>query len=119
MRIVPKRGDNILNNENVGKKLKTLRKGQKLTQDQLAKNLGWSRAAICNYELGRRNISLSHLKQISEYFGVSLDYFGVTTKNEVFELLRRAEEIFKNDDISIETKEEIHTELLKLFLRIK
>ena len=107
------------NYESTGKKLKILRKGRKLTQQQLASALGWSRATVCNYEIGRRNISLPHLKELATYFGVGLDYFGVASKDEVFDLISRAQKIFENEDIPAEVKQDLFEEIMKLHLKLK
>lgn len=92
-------------NESIGTKLKILRRGRKLTQEQLAERLGVNRATISNYEISRRSPSLKELKRFAEFYGVGLDYFGVATKDEVFDLLSRAKEAIKNIEKSIEQKE--------------
>lgn len=91
-------------NESIGTKLKILRRGRKLTQEQLAERLGVNRATISNYEISRRSPSLKELKRFAEFYGVGLDYFGVATKDEVFDLLSRAKEVFASDEISKEKK---------------
>lgn len=103
-------------NESIGTKLKILRRGRKLTQEQLAKRLGVNRATISNYEISRRSPSLKELKRFAEFYGVGLDYFGVATKDEVFDLLSRAKEVFASEDISKEQKEELYKEIMKLYL---
>lgn len=55
-------------------RLKTLRKEQKLTQSDLGKILNYGYTAISNYESGRNQPSISDLKTIASYFGVSMDY---------------------------------------------
>lgn len=104
--------------DDIGAKLKILRKGRRLTQEQLAERLGVNRATISNYEISRRSPSLKELKRFAEFYGVGLDYFGVATKDEVFDLLTRAKEVFASDEISKEQKEELYKELLKLYLSI-
>lgn len=105
--------------ETIGSKLQTLRKGRKLTQQQLADKLNLNRATICNYEVGRRVPHLPELKLFASFFGVGLDYFGVATKDEVFELLSRAKEIFESDKVTKDEKENLYKELLKLYLSIE
>lgn len=102
----------------LGGKIKTLRTGRKLTQQDVADALGVNRTTISNYEIGRRVPSLTELKRIAEYYGVGLDYFGVATKDDVFDLLSRARDIFQNDEIPKERKEEIYRELMKLYLTL-
>ena len=75
----------------IGHKLKTLRKGRKLTQEQAADLLGITRATVSNYEVGRRSPHISELKRIADFYGVGLDYFGIVPTDEVFDLLSREE----------------------------
>ena len=62
---------------NIGTKLKTLRKGRKYTQQELADKLGITRCTVSNYEVGRRTPHLTELKRFAEFYGVDLSYFGV------------------------------------------
>jgi len=54
-------------------KLKTLRKRQDITQEQLAEKLHVSRTAISKWETGRGTPSIDSLKAIAELFDVSMD----------------------------------------------
>lgn len=100
----------------IGAKLKTLRKGRKLTQEELSIRLGLSRATISNYEVGRRSPHLSELKRFAEFYGVSLDYFGVETQDKSFELLSRAKSVFCDPSIPKEERERLYKEIMKLYL---
>ena len=102
----------------IGKKLKTLRKGRGLTQLQLSEKLGISRCSISNYECDRRTPHLSELKRFAEFYGVSLDFFGIETKDERFELLSRAKSVFGNENIPKEEREEIYKQIMKIYLRL-
>lgn len=104
--------------DSIGAKLKILRRGRKLTQQELAEKLGVNRATISNYEIGRRTPNLNDLKRFSEFYGVGLDYFGVVSKDEVFDLLSRAKDVFESDEISKEDKEELYREIMKLYLNM-
>lgn len=104
--------------EDIGRKLRTLRKGKKLTQQDVADRLGLVRATVSNYEVGKRTPHLSLLKKFADFYGVTLDYFGVTTNDEIFELLSRAREVFNNDAISTQTKEELYKEFMRLYLNL-
>lgn len=106
-------------NDSIGAKLKTLRKGRKLTQFQLAEQLGVNRATISNYEIGRRTPNLNELKRFAKFYGVGLDYFGVVTTDEVFDLISRAKDIFQNEDVPQEVKREIFEEIMRLHLNLK
>ena len=58
-----------------GKKIKELRKLNKLSQVDLGKIIGVDRSAISSYETGRRKVSLHRLKQLSKALHVKIDYF--------------------------------------------
>lgn len=103
----------------VGKKLQQLRKGRQLTQQQLAEKMGVTRATVSNYEVGRRTPHLSELKRFAEFYGVGLDYFGLATTDEMFDLLQRAKSVFESSSVSKETKDELHLQLMQLYLSIK
>lgn len=103
----------------IGTKIKTLRKGKRMSQFELAEALGVSRATISNYEVGRRSPHLSELKRIAEYFGVALDYFGVTSTDEIFDLLARAKEVFNSEDVPKEKKDEVYKALMRMYLDMK
>lgn len=106
-------------NDSIGQKLKTLRKGRKLTQEQAAEMLGITRATISNYEVGRRAPHISELKRIGEFYGVGLDYFGLVPKDEVFDLLSRAREVFNSPTVPKDKKDDLYKELMRLYLEIK
>lgn len=105
-------------NSTIGHKLKTLRKGRKLTQQELADKMKITRATVSNYEVGRRSPHLSELKRFADFYGVGLDYFGIAPTDEVFDLLSRAKEVFKSESVPKEKKEELYKELMKLYLSI-
>ena len=54
-------------------KLQELRKSRGLTQEELAENLYVSRTAVSKWESGRGYPSIDSLKEISNYFSVSID----------------------------------------------
>lgn len=54
-------------------KLKELRKGRELTQEELAEALFVSRTAISKWESGRGYPGIDSLKEISRYFNVTID----------------------------------------------
>ena len=103
----------------IGAKLKTLRKGRGLTQQELSERMGLSRATISNYEVGRRSPHLSELRHFAEFYGVGLDYFGIGTKDESFELLSRAKSVFHNDNICKEEKERLYKSIMKIYLEME
>lgn len=102
----------------IGSKLKYLRKGRGLTQQQLSEKLELSRCSISNYECGRRTPHLEELKGFAKFFGVGLDYFGIETQDERFELISRAKSVFCNEDIPKEEREKIYREIMRIYLSI-
>ena len=59
----------------VAKNIIALRKSKGLTQQDFAKVLNYSDKTISKWELGYAIPSVETLKQIADYFGVSLDFF--------------------------------------------
>lgn len=55
-------------------RLLELRKEAKVSQRELANFIEVQRSSLTNYELGRRNLTMSTLKKLSNYFDVSIDY---------------------------------------------
>ena len=94
----------------ISKKLKLLRKGRGLTQLELSEKVGLSRATLSNYEVGRRMPHLNELERLAKFYGVGLDYFGIAAKDEVFDLLSRAKELFESQDVSKEQKDDLYKE---------
>lgn len=56
------------------KRLKALREEKKLSQTDLAKELGISRGSLSFYENAERTADIEVLYKVSDYFGVTLDY---------------------------------------------
>lgn len=105
--------------DNIGIKIKNLRKSRKMTQEDFAARIGVSRSTLSCYEIGQRTPSLKTLQEIADILGVGLDYFGVTRKDEAFDLLARAKRVFEDKNVPTATKEELYHEFMKLYLKIK
>lgn len=103
--------------EEIGKKIKILRKTRGLTQQQLADKLNVKRATISNYEIGRRSPHIKELEDISEALGVNLEYFGFGGSAAV-DLVARAKVLF-DSDIPAEEKAKAYKEIMKLYLQIE
>lgn len=101
---------------NIGEKLKTLRKKKDVTQAELADYLGVHRSTVANYELDRRLPSMVELKMISDYFGVSIDYFAdIKVENPSFEISSRVIDYFKKEDFSADDKAELFNDIISAY----
>lgn len=103
--------------EEIGKKIKILRKTRGLTQEQLADKLSVKRATISNYEIGRRSPHIKELEAIAEALGVNLEYFGFGGSAAV-DLVARAKVLFESD-APAEEKAKAYKEIMKLYLQIE
>ena len=102
----------------VGKKLKSLRKAKRLTQQSVADALGVKRSTVSNYEIGRRLPPIDYLQNAAAFYGVGLDFFGVVSTDYVSDILIRARDVFNNPNISDESKNELYKELSKVYLQL-
>ena len=59
---------------NLGTRLKALRIEKQLTQTEVAKRIGVSKAMISSYELEQRSPSYDILIKLATFFNVSTDY---------------------------------------------
>jgi len=57
----------------VGSILRSVRESRKLTQEEVATNIGWSRTTLVAIERGRQAVSLDQLVQLAARYGVSID----------------------------------------------
>lgn len=64
-----------------GYRIATLRDKQGWTQEELAKRLGISRAALSHYEKNRREPDYETLTKLADLFRVSIDYLVGRTNN--------------------------------------
>lgn len=69
----------------IGKRISDLRRKKNLTQEELAKKVEISRAALSHYEKDRRDPDYDTLDKIADVFEVSADYLiGRTNKKELY-----------------------------------
>lgn len=71
---------------NFGAKLRTLRTGQKLTQQQLAERIGVAKSVVSYYESGDRYPSYDVLVRIAHVFHTSTDYLLDVSKENVVDV---------------------------------
>lgn len=65
-------------------RVKELRISKGLTMEQLAKDIGSTRATISNFENEQKKPSLDMVIKLAEYFQVSLDYLVGSTDDHTF-----------------------------------
>ncbi len=71
-----------LNKTLIGKRLKELREKNKLYQETLAMEIGTSKSLICEYEKGKKLLSLPYAYTICKKYHISADYlYGKTDTN--------------------------------------
>ena len=66
-------------NLSIGDKIKRLRVEKKMSQEALAKALYFSNRTISNWENNLREVSISNLQKLANYFQVSITYFTEET----------------------------------------
>ncbi len=104
----------------LGNKLKELRKSRGLTQDDIAAKFNLSRGSVSNWEKGRRKPSIKQLEVLANFYNVSLDFFAEeTSTNEVVDVLERAKNLLKDDNVPTSQKEELYQEIMRLYLELK
>ena len=81
-------------------KLRNLRNASGLTQEELAEKLYVSRTAISKWESGRGYPNIDSLKQIAQFFSVSLDEL-IADKTNLTEKSRKKERRFYPEDLAI------------------
>lgn len=106
--------------DDLGIRIKELRKSRHLRQDELAEVLGLSRGQISNLEHGRRSLNLKQLEKLCSFFKVDMEYFGVSpTAEETISLLERAKLIFESNEVPTDEKDKLYQELMRIYLKSK
>lgn len=104
----------------LGEKVKLIRNGRSLNQDDLAKVLGLSRSQISNLESGRRNLSIKQLEKLCEYFKVDMSYFLTSeTTDSCLDLIEKAKLLFESKELTNIQKEDLFTSIMKIYLDLK
>jgi len=58
----------------IGEKLKKLREDNQLSVDELSVALGFAKTVIWGYESGKKQVSVSHLEMLADYYKVTIDF---------------------------------------------
>ena len=65
----------------IGENIKSIRKEKKITQKELAEKCNLATITIRQYENGKRELPIRHLKTLALYYNVSSDYIlGIKEK---------------------------------------
>ncbi|HGK0910799.1 TPA: helix-turn-helix domain-containing protein, partial [Streptococcus pneumoniae] len=67
-------------------KLRELRKSRGLTQKEVGERLSLSQVSYGRFELGKRRLTEKHLRSLSEFYNVSLDYLLDSDKQSYLSL---------------------------------
>lgn len=106
--------------DNLGQRIKELRKSRNMRQDDLAHALNLSRGQISNIENSKRSVSLAQLQKICEVFKIDLGYFGITpTAEESISLLERAKLLFESEEVPAEAKDDLYLALMQMYINAK
>ena len=107
-----------MNKDNLGSKLKMLRKSRGITQDVIADLLGVSRGNVSHYENNSRIPPIKSIEKLASFYNVSTEFLLPSSDvDEVKDLLIKAEEIFKSDNISLEEKIDLFNKLNVIYLK--
>lgn len=88
---------------NFAERLKELRKSRELSQGDVAKVLGVTRAAVSQYEMGVRKPSYEMMEVLADYFNVDMDYLLGRTDKTTTKLSRQTD---RRQSIILMTKQE-------------
>lgn len=61
--------------KSIGERIQKAREEAGLSQEELSSRLGYTQAALSNYELGKRRLYLANIEQIARELGRPLSYF--------------------------------------------
>lgn len=111
----------------IGERIKQLRKSKGITQDELGSILGnkttgkpLSRGQVSNLETGKRNLNIHQIKVLADYFNVSIETLGFESDEiKTVDLLERAKIIFENSEVSMNEKQDLYEQIMKLYLAAK
>lgn len=59
--------------DNLSKKIKQLREEKGISTEKLAEEIGFAKSTVWAYESGKKQVSVSHLARLADYFEVSVD----------------------------------------------
>jgi transcriptional regulator with XRE-family HTH domain len=95
--------NNILSQEQIGKRIAGYRKFKGLSQTELANSVGMSRSSLTHIESGNRNVQAIELKKFATILGFSLDEFMAEDfeANQLAVLDNASEAVVSEERISV------------------
>lgn len=72
--------------EQIGYRLQQAREEAGMSQEELAKVLGYTQSALSNYELGKRRLYFTELQRIGQVLGKPITYFLDDGNEEAVEI---------------------------------
>lgn len=57
----------------LGKKIRDLREAKELSPEVMAEKIGFAKSTIWAYESGKKQVTVSHLSRLADFFDVSVD----------------------------------------------
>ncbi len=78
-------------------KLKLLRKEKRISQEELALEIGVSRQAISKWEKGSSQADIEKLILLSKFFGVTLDYLAIDKKE--YDNIKKEKITYKEEEL--------------------
>ena len=106
--------------QNLGEKVKILRKRRNLKQEDLANLLNLSRAQISNLEKVKSFYSINQLEKICEFFNVEMSYFIMAeTTDSCMDLIEKAKLLFESKKLTNIQKEDLFASIMKIYLDAK
>ena len=93
--------DFVINNEQMGKRIRELREKRGLTQDALSEILSVGPNVIGCYERGEYGPSKRTLAVICQYFGVTTDYLLYGEKENVEDIMEQVDHFSDVDKLKV------------------
>lgn len=93
----------------ISNKIRSIRKFNKLTQEEFAEELDISRSKVSNWERTKRDMTITDAIKLAKHFHLSLDNFLEIDNISVEEYIKISDKFFNNKQISIKEKYKIIT----------
>ena len=114
--------------------LKTLRNKRNLSQRELGEKVGMGESTIQSYELGLRNPTMNRVKQLADFFGVSVNEmfgekdafleeakarYGSKGRRDAKELVEEVGALFTGGKLSEKDRDEVYRAFTEIYFDAK